>query len=47
MKQPTKKQFEEGIKSTLFANPKKKAEHENKEPTKEQLNQKWVLEKHK
>ncbi len=45
MKQPTKKQLEKAVKTTLFSIPEKKAEYQNKKPTKEQLNQKFKLEK--
>ena len=45
MKQPTKKQLEKTLKETLFSKPEKKAKYENKKPTKEQVNQKFKLEK--
>lgn len=46
MKQPTKKHLEKALKDTLFRTPEKKVKYENKKPTKEQLNQKFKLEKH-
>lgn len=45
MAKPTKKQFEKTLKETLFNLPQKKVKYENKKPTKEQLNQKFKLEK--
>lgn len=46
IKQPTKKQLEKVLKNTLFSVPEKKVKYENKKPTKEQLKQKFKLEKH-
>lgn len=47
MKQLTQKQFEKVLKETIFSVPKKKVEYENKKPTKDELNQKFKLEKRK
>ena len=40
-------EFEEAVKQVLFApvNKKDKAKYENRKPTKEELGQKWKLEK--
>ena len=38
-------EFEEAIKGVLLQPVKKRAKYENRKPTKEELNQKWKLER--
>ena len=41
----TKKHLKKALKSVLFKKPEKTVKYENKKPNKEQLNQKYKLEK--
>ena len=43
----TMKEFEDAIKGVLFAKPDKRAEYENRKPTKKELEKKWRLGKRK
>ena len=43
----TKARFKKALKDVLLGNPPERAEYENRRPNKEELDQKWKLEKRK